>query len=141
MSSEPTTLEYRTATNPPRRVFSLGAFVVSGIVVAILAIDLIYIVPRCNVIFLEFAVSVPAVTEAMVLVSRWFTHGGWAILLSIPPAIGFVAARFENVTDFRRRRTLWALLALLFIAAIAIVTIVGMLLPLVGFIEAFTRGR
>src|SRR5215212_8901577 len=103
MSSEPTTLEYRTATNPPRRMFSVAAFVASSIVIAILAIDLIYIVPRCSAIFFDFNIFVPAVARAIVLMSRWFMRGGWTILVVIPLAIGFVAARFEHVAEARNR--------------------------------------
>src|SRR5205085_2827118 len=106
MSSEPTTLEYRTATSPRRRTFSLGAFIASAVVIAALAIDLVFIVPRCMAIFWDFAVLESALTNAMFLVSRWFTRGGWAVLVSIPPVVGLIAARYENETDHRKRRML-----------------------------------
>jgi type II secretory pathway component PulF len=146
MESPQPTLEYRSPHSAAARpVFSVPAFVASGAVVAVLLLDLLVVVPRFGAIFRDFAAPLPGITELLLSVSRFFAGGAWVVFLVLPVVIGFLAALLapaqpavEPSEGRRRRRTisLMYLLMTLAIAAILLVTIVALFMPMIALVNA-----
>jgi type IV pilus assembly protein PilC len=63
--------------------------VVISIAVAIVSMIMIFVIPKFEQIFKDFHTDLPAVTQVLLTVSRWFaTQYGWAYVLFSP--IGFI---------------------------------------------------
>jgi type IV pilus assembly protein PilC len=59
--------------------------VVISIAVGIVSMIMIFVVPKFEQIFHDFKVSLPEVTQALLMVSRWFANDyGWAYLIAGP---------------------------------------------------------
>lgn len=62
--------------------------VVISIAVGIVSMIMIFVIPKFEQIFKDFKVSLPGVTQALLVVSRWFANDyGWAYVLFSPVAI------------------------------------------------------
>ncbi len=59
--------------------------VVIGIAVAIVSMIMIFVIPKFEQIFRDFNTKLPAVTEVLLTISRWFAQDyGWAYLIAFP---------------------------------------------------------
>ncbi len=59
--------------------------VVIGIAVAIVSMIMIFVIPKFETIFKDFGTKLPAVTEVLLAISRWFAQEyGWAYLIAFP---------------------------------------------------------
>jgi type IV pilus assembly protein PilC len=62
--------------------------VVISIAIAIVSMIMIFVIPKFEEIFRDFKVSLPAVTQYLLIVSRWFAQDyGWAYVLFSPIAL------------------------------------------------------
>ncbi|MEO6435339.1 MAG: type II secretion system F family protein [Tepidisphaeraceae bacterium] len=64
--------------------------VVISIAVAIVSMIMIFVIPKFEQIFLDFGVKLPAITQYLLDVSRWFANWGWAYVLASPIVISTV---------------------------------------------------
>ena len=61
--------------------------VVISIAVGIVTMIMIFVIPKFEQIFKDFKVTLPAVTQYLLVVSRWVANYGWAYVLASPFAI------------------------------------------------------
>ena len=61
--------------------------VVISIAVGIVTMIMIFVIPKFEQIFKDFKVTLPAVTQYLLIVSRWVANYGWAYVLASPFAI------------------------------------------------------
>ena len=126
----------------PRFVTTVALIALAELLWLAVALALLVVVPHFERTFADFRVRVPAVTEAALLASRWYTRYWYAALLA-----GFVAAPALAVVSYAVRhqvrspwlsRGWWALalgLPLLILAAVAL----AMYLPMASLTEALER--
>ena len=73
--------------------------VVISIAIAIVSMIMIFVIPKFEAIFRDFKVSLPAVTQYLLVVSRWFANDyGWAYVLFSPFAI-FLFLKLLRMSD------------------------------------------
>jgi type IV pilus assembly protein PilC len=59
--------------------------VVISIAVAIVSMIMIFVIPKFEEIFTDFDIQLPAVTEVLLAISRWFANDyGWAYVIAFP---------------------------------------------------------
>jgi type IV pilus assembly protein PilC len=58
--------------------------VVISIAVAIVSMIMVFVIPKFEAIFLDFGTKLPAITQVLLDVSRWFADWGWAYVLASP---------------------------------------------------------
>jgi type IV pilus assembly protein PilC len=58
--------------------------VVISIAVAIVSMIMIFVIPKFEQIFKDFGTKLPAITQVLLDVSRWFANWGWAYVLASP---------------------------------------------------------
>ena len=58
--------------------------VVITIAVAIVSMIMIFVIPKFEQIFKDFGTKLPAITQVLLDVSRWFANWGWAYVLAAP---------------------------------------------------------
>jgi len=148
--TNPTPLDYRSPQRlPPRGVFDESACYAASLVACVLMVDLLFVVPRFEAIFKDFAVKLPLATQWLLIASRWTTGGLWALFLVMPVLFGFLVARVQPVgpepedpeeAHGPRRRwpgSWWMFrLAMMAILAIVLVTVFALFLPMVTLIQA-----
>lgn len=65
--------------------------VVISIAVAIVSMIMIFVIPKFEQIFKDFGTKLPAITEVLLTVSRWFAKDyGWAYLIGFPFAVSLI---------------------------------------------------
>lgn len=64
--------------------------VVVSIAVGIVSMIMIFVIPKFEQIFRDFGTKLPAVTEVLLTVSRWFANWGWAYIIAAPFVFMFV---------------------------------------------------
>jgi hypothetical protein len=140
MDTDPRGLDYGT---PPARQtrFSVTGFVCSAIVVAVLLLDLLLVIPKLDAVLRDYAAWTPAYTDWLYYFSRCIGRGWWLILLPLPVLIGFIAATpvFGSGLSRERARRRAMLITALALAAIALLTTVAMILPLIALIRGYYR--
>jgi len=121
-----------------QRVFSLRAFLAAAIIQAVLFALLGLIVPRFEPIFQSFGVRLPALTQLLLELSRWFRDVGWIIILPLPFVIGFGVGLLTQApaADAPRRNWRLASIVILIVGVIVIVTVVALFLPMITLIQA-----
>src|SRR5439155_27131222 len=66
----------------------VGAMIYPGVVisiaVAIVSMIMIFVIPKFEAIFRDFGAKLPAVTELLLSMSRWFANWGWAYIIASP---------------------------------------------------------
>jgi type II secretory pathway component PulF len=150
MATDLPPLDYRSPQISRRPVFSVPVFLACSLVAAVLLVDLLVIAPMFRVVFLDFAILQPKVTEWLLLLSRAARKGGWALIVVLPVVAGFLAATIPPPPPATsagdrprlRRMSRLALLPLIAIAiaTIVLLTVVALFLPLLKLIEV-TVGR
>jgi type IV pilus assembly protein PilC len=58
--------------------------VVISIAVAIVSMIMIFVIPKFEQIFKDFGTKLPAITQILLDVSRWFANWGWAYVIASP---------------------------------------------------------
>lgn len=58
--------------------------VVISIAVAIVSMIMVFVIPKFEQIFKDFGTKLPAITQVLLDVSRWFANWGWAYVLASP---------------------------------------------------------
>src|SRR5438552_1957183 len=61
--------------------------VVISIAVGIVSMIMIFVIPKFEEIFRDFGTTLPAITQLLLDVSRWFANWGWAYVLASPIVI------------------------------------------------------
>ena len=115
----------------------------------VLLVDLLFVVPRFEAIFKGFGTKLPALTEWLLIASRWTRGGLWVLFVVLPVPFGFLVALVQpvrpepedpgDVRAPRRRRpsTRWLFrLVALAIVLIALVTVLALFLPMIALIQA-----
>jgi type II secretory pathway component PulF len=145
MDIKPSPLDYASPETSPRPAFSKPAFVASALVMLVLLIVLVLVAPAFDVVFKDYAVLLPKPTQILLDVSFLARRrGGWALIVSLPIVIGFLAARLPppppaaNAGDRPRLRRTSRLIALTIgaIGAIIILTIIALCMPLIRLMHA-----
>ena len=153
MQIGPTPLDYRSPQRlPSRGVFNEAACYAGIIVAMVLLVDLLFIVPRFETIFKDFAVKLPVMTQWLLIASRWARGGLWVLFLVLPVLFGFVVAMVQRLgpepdglaeahASRRRRLGSWWMfrLAMAAILAIALVTVLALFLPMITLIQAVSE--
>jgi hypothetical protein len=129
--------------SPPqqRSRFSVTAFVCSAIVVAVLLLDLLLVIPKLDAVLRDYAAWTPIYTDWLYYFSRYIGRGWWLILLPLPVLIGFIATTpvFGSGLSRERGRRRSMLVTALALAAIALLTTVAMILPLIALVRGYYR--
>jgi type IV pilus assembly protein PilC len=73
----------------------IGAMIYPGVVISIavgiVSMIMIFVIPKFETIFKDFGTKLPAVTEVLLSISRWFANDyGWAYILAFPFAFAFL---------------------------------------------------
>lgn len=138
----PEMLDYRAAGGvpgayPPRRaVFSVGSFIATTAVMLVLLGIFWFVMPQLENAFKDFGVKLPAVTAALLHVSRLLhTPGGLVFGVMIAGSIGVLVA----VLPFRGRGL--RLLLTLILGVIVLVVALAVLLPLMGLMQSMSGGK
>src|SRR5687767_8326864 len=58
--------------------------VVISIAVGIVSMIMIFVIPKFETIFNDFGTKLPAITQILLDISRWFANWGWAYVLASP---------------------------------------------------------
>src|SRR5690349_581038 len=64
--------------------------VVITIAVGIVSMIMIFVIPKFEQIFKDFGTKLPAITQILLDVSRWFANWGWAYVLASPIVLSLV---------------------------------------------------
>ena len=122
-----------------RSRFSVRAFVCSAIVGAVLLLDLLLVIPKLDAVLRDYAAWTPVYTDWLYFLSWYIGRGWWLVLLPVPILIGFIAAAPIFGTSRERARRRAFLITALALAAIALLTTVAMILPLIALIRGYYR--
>jgi hypothetical protein len=129
--------------SPPlqRSRFSVTAFVCSDIVLAVFLLDLLLVIPKLDAVLRDYAALTPVYADWLYYFSRYIGRGWWLVLLPLPVLVGFLAALpiFGSGLSREGARRRAILITALALAAIALVTTVAMILPLIALIRGYYR--
>src|SRR5688572_7028423 len=66
----------------------IGAMIYPGVVitiaVGIVSMIMVFVIPKFETIFNDFGTKLPAITQVLLDISRWFANWGWAYVLASP---------------------------------------------------------
>ena len=114
-------------------IFSLARFVVAVGVVAILAIILLLVIPRFEVIYKDFGVKLPMVTVIILDTSRFLrTPIGWAFGILIAGVVGVVFAVLPIKGRWLR------LLVVTVLALLVIARALALFMPMISLIDSIS---
>src|SRR6188474_932232 len=72
----------------------IGAMIYPGVVISIaigiVSMIMVFVIPKFETIFNDFGTKLPAITQILLDVSRWFANWGWAYVLASPIVIALV---------------------------------------------------
>ena len=127
---------------PPRFAMTVALIALAELLWLAVFLVMLVVVPHFERTFADFQVRVPAVTEAALLASRWYTRYWYVALpaaaVAAPAlALGSYAVRHQVLSPWLSRAW-WALalgLPLLIVAAVAL----AMYLPMASLTEALER--
>ena len=127
----------RPGTVKSRPIFSVSTFVVSAVCIWGVTAAFVLVAPKFEPIFRDFGVQLPAVTIAVLTVSRLLYPWGILPALIAPIALGFLVQTFPNPASAR-----WVRLALVVVAAILIfLLVIGLFMPMITLIGNMSGGR
>lgn len=123
----------RGAAAPMR--FHWGVFGWSAAVLGIWLAIMLVVVPRFTEVFADFKLELGAATRLLFGVQRVVAAGAWAVVPVVPVVLGFASARMSP----GGRRAVRMLMTLLF-AALVLLAVLGILMPLTSLIGGMTSG-
>jgi type IV pilus assembly protein PilC len=66
----------------------IGAMIYPGVVISIaigiVSMIMVFVIPKFETIFNDFGTKLPAITQLLLDISRWFANWGWAYVLASP---------------------------------------------------------
>ena len=72
----------------------IGAMIYPGVVISIaigiVSMIMVFVIPKFETIFNDFGTKLPAITQLLLDVSRWFANWGWAYVLASPIVISLI---------------------------------------------------
>lgn len=109
---------------------TLYAVVVHGVAFCIVLYPLVFLVPRYEQTFQRLRVTVPALTELVMELSRAARSYAVALLLPFLVGDGLLFYFLRSRCRSRAPATLWSALIMLLVLAAAVAIVVGLHLPL-----------
>ena len=118
---------------PPPSVFSVLRFVATLIVLAIVAVIFLGVIPRLETVYADFGTKLPAVTVAVLNISRFLrTPTGWVFGTLVA---GVIAVTFA-VLPVRGR---WLRLIVIVLLAVLVLGLaLAVLMPIMNLIESIS---
>ena len=111
------------------------AAALAAAVVVIWTSIMLLVVPRLEVALRDTGVDLPAGTKFLLALSGWMRGFGWLVVLAIPPLVGYAVKR-----SGAGRGVTMALMTLA-LAAIVLVTVLGIFLPLLKLMESLGTAK
>jgi type IV pilus assembly protein PilC len=72
----------------------IGAMIYPGVVISIaigiVSMIMVFVIPKFETIFNDFGTKLPAITQVLLDISRWFANWGWAYVLASPIVISLI---------------------------------------------------
>jgi hypothetical protein len=111
----------------------------------VVLVDLMVIAPMFRVVFLDFMIALPKLTQWMFVLSVATRKGGWAVIAVLPVVAGFIAglmpaASAISIGEWRRRRSRLGMLTVIALSVIVLLNVVALFLPMLKLIEV-TGGK
>ena len=136
--ADPPPLAYATPVHPRDvpPVFDWRMFGWTAAILGVWVAIMLFAVPKIAETFMDFKVRLTFGTRVMLQLGRALRGGAWVIMPVIPVGLGFLAAHLSPGW----RRVLRTELTLAF-AALIVISILTLLLPLMTLMDGMTSGR
>src|SRR5439155_18357126 len=141
----PSPIEYyaRDDTTAGARRFSFAGFFAGCAFVALISRLMVMVVPHFETAFKDFGARLPAVTQLVLDISRWFRGRGWIPVCLIPFVVGLIVPFLLPAEPGQRRiGAEWVFIVLLCLAiAIGLFVAVALYMPMITLMQSVSGGK